>query len=283
MSSASKAASGPEYELQAVIRRLRTLLTSRDYASAASLLTQGKAHLLRLNALLPSSNTPRAHLILAREVLEAGALTSLHLRDMDAFVRYVQQLQGFYVLPESVLPRQGDNASKITGLYMLLLLSRGDYAAFHTVLETLEVGGDDRPGRVEDDKFIQYPVRLEQALMEGSYDRVWGETKGNRVPAEEFSIFSEVLVNTIRLEIASCSEQAYPSVPISNAKNLFFLESEGQVVEFAKERGWTVRDGRIYFPHQEQEGLASEKDILTTSKQVIENTLGYTRELETIV
>jgi hypothetical protein len=33
---------------------------------------------------------------------------------------------------------------------------------------------------------------LEQALMEGSYDRVWGETKKERVPSEEFGLFTEV-------------------------------------------------------------------------------------------
>jgi 26S proteasome regulatory subunit N12 len=42
-----------------------------------------------------------------------------------------------------------------------------------------------------------------------------------------------------------------------------------------------VKDGRIYFPGQEEE--YSSKDILVTSDQVIENTLGYARELETIV
>jgi 26S proteasome regulatory subunit N12 len=72
-------------------------------------------------------------------------------------------------------------------------------------------------------------------------------------------------------------------VPISNAKNLFFLDSEGAVVQFAQSRGWTTKDGRIYFPHQGQDLLASEKDILSASDQVIENTLGYARELETIV
>ena len=72
-------------------------------------------------------------------------------------------------------------------------------------------------------------------------------------------------------------------MPISNAKNLFFLESEGAVTQFAEKRGWTVKDGRIWFPWQDQDLLASERDILSTSGQVIENTLGYARELETIV
>jgi 26S proteasome regulatory subunit N12 len=44
-----------------------------------------------------------------------------------------------------------------------------------------------------------------------------------------------VLIDTIRSEIASCSEKAYTSLPISNAKNLLFLDSEGAVVKFANE------------------------------------------------
>ena len=93
----------------------------------------------------------------------------------------------------------------------------------------------------------------------------------------------QVLIGTIRSEIASCSEKAYPFLPISNAKNLLFLDSEGSVVEFAHARGWVVRDGRIYFPTQQGHDGRTEKEILVASEQVIENTIGYARELETIV
>lgn len=94
---------------------------------------------------------------------------------------------------------------------------------------------------------------------------------------------SQVLVETIRSEIASCSERAYPSLPISNAKNLLFLDSEGAVIQFAKARGWSAKEGRIYFPQQEAEALAADKDVMSNSDVVIENTLGYARKLETIV
>ena len=93
----------------------------------------------------------------------------------------------------------------------------------------------------------------------------------------------QVLINTIRSEIASCSERAYPSLPISNAKNLLFLDSEGAVIKFAKERGWEAKDGRIYFPQQAEEMQAAEKDVMSATGAVIENTLGYARKLETIV
>lgn len=127
------------------------------------------------------------------------------MQDPAAFTRYVQQLAPFYEIPSEA---QADIAriyagqrSKVTGLYLLLLLSQGDYAGFHTVLEGLETAyaerlrkgtGKQRP--IEEDEFIQYPVRLESWLMEGSYDRVWEETKSERVPCEEFAIFSEVSV-----------------------------------------------------------------------------------------
>ena len=93
----------------------------------------------------------------------------------------------------------------------------------------------------------------------------------------------KVLEHTIRLEIASCSEKSYPFVPISSAKTLFFLDSEGAVLQFAKDRGWVAKDGRIYFPNQQGESVRSEREILRASGQVIENTIGYARELETIV
>ncbi|KAK5117146.1 hypothetical protein LTR85_008914 [Meristemomyces frigidus] len=272
-----------ENEVKQLISHLDSLKPS-TLNQAPQLLSRAKLALLKLNALVPGSQTPPQHLLLAATVLEYGALISIRLKDTDAFTRYYQQLQPFYSLPaERWNSRAGkpSNQGKVTGLYLLLLLSVGDYAGFHTVLEGLEM--DSGKEQMEKDQFIQYPVRLEQALMEGSYDKVWGETKGDKVPSEEFGVFSEVLINTIRSEIASCSERAYPSLPISNAKNLLFLDSEGAVVQFAQSRGWVAKDGRIYFPQQEEEMLAAEKDVMSSSGMVIENTLGYARKLETIV
>ena len=291
-----------EGDVQKTIQQLHSL-SANNLSNASSLLSQAKISLLKLNALVPSPATSTQHLLLARELLEIGALVSIRQKDPESFTRYYQQLQPFYSLPHDRWGSsdKGGNQSKITGLYLLLLLSQGDYASFHTLIEGLEMAYGGRK-RLDEDAFIQYPMRLEQALMEGSYDRVWGETKGERVPSPEFGVFSEVflilsivvlfvqvlrckqvLVNTIRSEIASCSERAYPSLPISNAKNLLFLDSEGAVIQFAQSRGWVAKEGRIYFPAQQEELAQGEKDILATSDKVIENTLEYARKLETIV
>lgn len=97
--------------------------------------------------------------------------------------------------------------------------------------------------------------------------------------------WNQILTSQIRSEIASSSERAYPSLPLSSTKSLLFLESEGAVIDFAHSRGWIVKDGMITFPKEadvalDENGAPQEKEM---SQMVIENTLGYARELETIV
>jgi 26S proteasome regulatory subunit N12 len=187
-----------EQELSSLIKQLQQALSSGQTSAASTLLSKAKVTLLQLNALIPTAATSTPHLQAARETLELGALVSIRQQDPESFTRYFQQLQPFYALPARRLPRERSSESKITGLYLLLLLSQGDYAGFHTLLETLEVAAEqarekgESANGLEDNAFIQYPIRLEQALMEGSYDRVWGETKSERVPSEEFGVFSEV-------------------------------------------------------------------------------------------
>lgn len=173
-----------ENEAKQIVQQLDSL-KANNLSQAPTLLSRAKLALLNLNALVPSEDTSSTHLALATAILERGALISIKLKDTDSFTRYFQQLQPFYTLSS-----RGSNQSKVTGLYLLLLLSVGDYAGFHTVLEGLEMSMGKE--QIEKDQFIQYPVRLEQALMEGSYDKVWGETKRERVPSEEFAVFSEV-------------------------------------------------------------------------------------------
>lgn len=198
-----------EKEVQETIQQLHSL-SPHNLNNASSLLSRAKLSLLKLNALVPTPQTSTQHLQLAREVLELGALTSIRQKDPQAFTRYFQQLQPFYSLPAERWgghDKSRSNQSKVTGLHLLLLLSQGDYAAFHTVIEGLEMAHGGKQ-KLEEDAFIQYPMRLEQALMEGSYDRVWGETKGERVPSEEFAVFSEVCITAANVCGRAHTEQA---------------------------------------------------------------------------
>lgn len=207
-------------QLQQILTQLKSQSSSLSYSDAASLLSKAKLLLLKLNALSPNTSAPTSStkysnskqqasppqqptqqqhqqpasiLALARETYEQGALYSIRARDPDAFTRYVTQLAPFYELPASVLPPSLAERNRVTGLYLLLLLTQGRYAEFHSELESLgarEGGGGSAD--VEGDRFLGYPIRLERWLMEGSYDRVWKSMKSREVPSEEFAVFSEV-------------------------------------------------------------------------------------------
>ncbi|KAK4156841.1 SAC3/GANP/Nin1/mts3/eIF-3 p25 family-domain-containing protein [Chaetomidium leptoderma] len=257
-----------------------------SYPETTALLSRAKLLLLQLNALTPAATTTTTNqpqlLALARTTYEQGALASIRAKNPDAFTRYVSQLRPFYELSPGSGGRD-EEQNKITGLYLLLLLTQGLYGEFHSELEALSSATGHAGGGVdvEGDRYLGYPIRLERWLMEGSYDRVWKAMKKGEVPCEEFGVFSEILTSQIRSEIASSSERAYPSLPLSSTKSLLFLESEGAVVEFARSRGWTVKDGQIFFPSAQETGEEEQEQEM--SQMVIENTLGYARQLETIV
>ena len=183
--------SSQSHSLESTLHTLQQSLSHHDPSQAKSQLQKAKLALLQHNALIPSQQTPPQTLATARSILEAGALLSIRSRDPESFIRYYSQLQPFYDFPglQQHLSRE---RSKITGLYLLLLLSQGDYAGFHTLLETLIVAEGAHGTAVEEDPFIKYPVELERSLMEGSYDQVWRKTSGRDVPGEEFGLFSDV-------------------------------------------------------------------------------------------
>lgn len=195
MPSATPSHPSSSPDLTSLLHSLQHALETNP-SSAQTALSSAKLALLHSNALIPSPQTPRQTLQTARSILETGALISIRLKDPAAFVRYWGQLQPFYDYSAPDYSPSRDR-SKITGLYLLLLLSQGDYAAFHTVLEALvaaegQGNGSGNGSVVENDPFIRYPVELERSLMEGSYDQVWKGTMGEGVPGEEFALFSQV-------------------------------------------------------------------------------------------
>jgi 26S proteasome regulatory subunit N12 len=187
-------------DLRSLIAELHIALEQKLLDNAVSLLNRAKKSLLLQNALIPTSSTSPQLLVTAREILELGAVTSIRRSDAASFTRYYQQLQPFYDAERHIeISGTGSSdlsktsqRSKITGLYLLLLLSVGNTSQFHTVLERLVVEASLKGQNVEDDLFIKYPVELERSLMEGSYDKVWRETKSERVPSEDFGLFSNV-------------------------------------------------------------------------------------------
>jgi 26S proteasome regulatory subunit N12 len=207
-------------DLKTIVPQLTNALEHKQLDAANDLLSKAKRALLLQNALIPTPSTSPQLVVLARTVLELGAIASIRQTDAQTFTRYYQQLQPFYDLERHAgLPGQSSSEvdsttsqrSKITGLYLLLLLSMGDSANFHTVLEGLVEEASLKGGRVEDNPYIKYPVELERNLMEGSYDKVWRETKSERVPSEDFGLFSNVSLRLLSLQLHSLSRSPLTS------------------------------------------------------------------------
>lgn len=193
---------------------------------------------------LPTSNTSasKKELILARDILEIGVQWSIDAHDIPSFERYMAQLKCYYFdyntqLPESAFKYQ------LLGLNLLFLLSQNRVAEFHTELELLPAD------HIQNDIYIRHPLSIEQYLMEGSYNKVRKYclcihlyltynnifqiflAKGN-VPAKNYNFFMDILLDTIRSEIAVCLEKAYEKISLKDAARMLYLPNDEAAKNF---------------------------------------------------
>ncbi|XP_046383138.1 26S proteasome non-ATPase regulatory subunit 8-like [Ischnura elegans] len=234
-----------------------------------SKLKVGLTHLM----FLPTSNSIASpqELLLARDVLEIGAQWSIAMKDIPSFERYMAQLKCYYLdyrdqLPESAYKYQ------LLGLNLLFLLSQNRVAEFHTELELLP------PDQIQSNIYIRHPLSLEQYLIEGSYNKIF-LAKGN-VPAESYDFFIDILLDTIRDEIAACMEKAYEKMSLNEAARMLNLPNLKAVIDYAAKRKWVInRDNFCYFSSDQK----TTEDTILPSSELAAQTIEYARELEMIV
>ena len=69
--------------------------------------------------------------------------------------------------------------------------------------------------------------------MEGSYNKVLSAKQDGQY-AKEGMFFMDMLVDTVRDEIAECSEKSYASIKLADLQTLLMLGSEAELREFAE-------------------------------------------------
>ena len=250
-------------------QQLETVWDKRDLDEVGSKLSQMKILLLQLSFLAEGTSLDQRELVLARNTLEIGALWSIEKRNIPSFQRYMAQLKCYYFDYGTLLP---DSAYmyQILGLNLLCLLAENRLAEFHTELERL-------PMEELKNVYIKHPVSLEQFLMEGSFHKVL-LLKGN-VPAQNYNFFMDILIVTIRNEIASCVEKAYVRISVPEAAKVLMVEP-AQLEQYARERQWTLSEDGHYFVFSQQE---KKERHFVQNQLLIQEYLGYARELEKIV
>ncbi|CAB0011603.1 unnamed protein product, partial [Nesidiocoris tenuis] len=161
---------------------------------------------------------------------------------------------------------------QLLGLNLLLLLSQNRVAEFHTELELLP------SDQIQSNPYIQHPLSLEQYLMEGNYNKIF-LAKGN-VPAASYNFFIDILLETIRDEIAGCVEVAYQKISAADADRMLNLGNQNALRNYASKKNWVVGPNN-YFQFAQMDKKKSDEAL--PSKELVVQTLEYARELEMIV
>lgn len=242
----------------------------------ADLLTKAKLLLVPFSFLVPpdtfhpstASSSDMKAILLTREILELGTLYAVHARDIPQFEQYWCQLSTYYHIPLAESPRR----YMLHGLYLLSLLAQNRMAEFHAVLERI-------PSQDLGNLYIRHCITLEQALMEGSYNKVWHTRED--VPAKECLFFIDILMETVRNEIASCAMTSYTSIPLQDAMTLLFFTQRDDLLRFCQAQPWTVHKDAIHFAAPTVSHAA--KDTLLDTSTMMGYALHYARELEKIV
>jgi len=261
-----------------------------------TLLSKLKLLLLKFQLFPPFTSpmeTVRQQLLLARETYELAALLSIRIGDDKAFERTVTQLKTFYYDYASILP-ESERKWPIMGLSLMNLLASNRIAEFHTELELIpstELNPPSTPTNAlslvrsssklsqasVSNVYISFPVALEQRLTEGSYNKIL--LARSNVPLAAYNFFLDKLVDTVRAKISDCNEKAYVSLPCDDARNLLMLKSSQELYNFARSRGWTIKDNTVFFNKKQNDG----PQATIPSQFLIKQLLTYATELERIV
>lgn len=221
------------------------------------------------------NETQVSSLVHCRDVLEIGAFFSIETQRVDSFERYYSQLKVYYFDYKDVpgLP-ESPNKYQLIGLNSLRLLSQNRLAEFHIEIELLPLDV------IQTNPFINHPILLEQYLMEGSYNKVF--LAKAQVPSPYYTFFIDVLLNTIRIEVASCLETAFDTIAVVDAVRLLFLSDLNEFKKFMTTRQWVLSNDnqKISFPQSKDMNPSTAK---VASQQIASQIIEYAVELEKIV
>lgn len=207
------------------------------------------------------------------DVLELAVLTAAKQTDDALFERNFAQLRPYYTDCRAALP-PSPQEPLVVGLNLLRLLVQNRIAEFHTELELV-------PPSLLDTAEVAQVAELEQRLMEGAHNKVLA-ARGS--PASPYYVpYLDRLYSTVRDEIASCSEKAYPLLSVKEAIKLLLMSNESELQAYATQRGWEVVGGQVKFQAGAgEDGGNSGKGVLQ-SMDLINHCLTYAKELERIV
>eukprot|EP00697_Spironema_sp_BW2_P013298 gnl/Spiro4/3323_TR1618_c0_g1_i1.p1 gnl/Spiro4/3323_TR1618_c0_g1~~gnl/Spiro4/3323_TR1618_c0_g1_i1.p1 ORF type:complete len:270 (+),score=44.95 gnl/Spiro4/3323_TR1618_c0_g1_i1:70-879(+) len=259
---------------------LRQAFAARNWSACQTIISQLKIQITSFTGLPPLCELPNVQeQLIAREVYEHAALLSLlqgtdRAQSVQGFERNFCQLKPFYFdlggsLPASPLMHP------ILGLNLLRLLVESRMSEFHTELELIPAADRQNPS-------IEFPLKLERSLMEGSYQKVMAaQLNGANVPvvAESFSFFMNVLRDTVREEIADCFDKAYSSLSIASMQEMLMFSSTDELWAYMNAKS---RDSWVLTKDRARVSFNPRPASSTPIPSTFDVALSYAKELERI-
>ncbi|KAJ1353503.1 regulatory particle non-ATPase [Parelaphostrongylus tenuis] len=186
---------------------------------------------------------------------------------MAAFDDTIPRVLSFY----DQCPTAAENKYLMIGLNLMFLLASNRLSEFHMMLESI-------PQSIQSSNpYISTPVRLEQSLMEGAYNKVVLTEK--TIPSHFYSIFIRIMMDAVRSDIAVSIEKSFKLLSTRDAANMLLFENDAQVLEFAKQRKWANENGCFMF---ETSVAQHDRPTLDTAR-IAKQTIFYAKQLEMIV
>lgn len=251
---------------------------SNEYKQLCAAFESSNSDLDRIGELVKICILQSMDVPISREyqnVLEIGCLWAAHSRDGLSFERYFCQLSStiYFAAGQSLDSVAGDRKWLLIGLQLLNLLVTGRTAEFHILMEQLP------ESHLLTNPFIIYPLKLEQSLIEGTYNRIW-EAKQS-APAVEYGWFVDGLVDNIRNELIHSMEHSMTSVSVDELAKLLVVDRNDMqsISSVASQRGWHVNGNDIVIsgPYQKAANLKS------NSSSDLGKVLEYSHHLEQII
>uniref|UniRef100_A0A915BDT8 26S proteasome non-ATPase regulatory subunit 8 n=1 Tax=Parascaris univalens TaxID=6257 RepID=A0A915BDT8_PARUN len=206
-----------------------------------------------------------------RDLFEIDALYAVLRADFNGFHEAITVVLNFYESYSS--GGESPNKYLMIGLDLMYLLATNHLAEFHMLLEQVEQSVQ------QSNPYISTPVKLEQSLIEGVYNKVV-LTEGT-IPSPYYAVFIRILMDTVRGEIATCIERAFKRVSLKDATQLLLFNNESEVVPFTSKRGWKI-ENNVFLFDIEKPVEPMPKAHLDTSR-IAKQTIFYAKQLEMIV
>merc|ERR1719273_230895 len=223
---------------------------------------------------------------ITRSILEIGVQYSVEVGDIASFKNYITMLKSYYYDFGDMLP-ESYKMYEMLGLNLMQLLSKNEIMNFHTELELLD------SKVILENPFVSFAVKLEQDIMAGNYKKAMEV----QLPSSSFKLFTNVLLATIREEIAKGMPIAYDEISVEGCKKLLNFEStnegksKGEALAVELSNNWKVvpRWGpmhnidMIQFQDKASDEKSQGKNVNDSCIELAKMAIEYAKEYEQIV